>query len=317
MSETSRRDRVGLGLIGLGPIWEQHYREPLSRLRNRLTIRMVYDPVEGRSKSIASDYGAEVAHSLTQVLRRPTLQGLIILDPGWCTTGFLNLVIRGNKPAFLSSQVLSHAANAVAALGNSVNHGDAAGLRTNAAEQLIPELCQRFTPASCRLRELIATRLGPVVKIAIEADLSHPATETASLVDWCLDLMGQAPTISPAPSGESTAGIDFTFAARTSSNGRAMPTPRTATLRHLPADNALIRVQCERGTATLPNRAQIRWETAAESADESLTDERTETEILIDQFCRRALGGLNPIGRLSEFVQALEIVNSIPLRQPA
>ena len=314
MPETSRRDRVGLGLIGLGPVWEQFYREPLDRLRNRLTIRMVYDPVEGRSKSIASEYGADVAHSLTQILHRPTLQGLIILDPGWCTTGIVNLVARSAKPAFLSRSVLGHAVGVFSALESvSAEHGQA-GRHANALEQLIPELGQRFTPAACRLRELIATRLGPVSEINMEADLSNPRIETAALVDWCIDLMGQSPIVSATASNVPGAGIDMQFAARPRANGRAASIPRKATLRHRSREIAGLYVQCERGTATLLSRTQIQWETSSESADESLTDERTETEILVDQFCRRALGGLNPIGRLSEFMQALAVVDSIPVR---
>ena len=70
-------------------------------------------------------------------------------------------------------------------------------------------------------------------------------------------------------------------------------------------------IECERGHATLSDRTHIRWETSTESADESLVDERSETEILIDQFCRRALGGLNPVGRLSEYLSAIEVVESL------
>ena len=83
MVDQSRRDRVGLGLIGLGPSWEQCYLDTLVRLQSRLTIRLVYDPVEARAKSVASEFDAEVAGSLRQILARPKLQGLLVLDPGW------------------------------------------------------------------------------------------------------------------------------------------------------------------------------------------------------------------------------------------
>src|SRR5579862_2886530 len=108
MVESSRRDRVGLGLIGLGPSWEQVYREPLLRLRNRLTIRLVYDSVEARAQSVAAELEAEVAESLRQVLTRQTLQGILIFDPGWCGSVVIELAARYGKPAFLGIPVLRH-----------------------------------------------------------------------------------------------------------------------------------------------------------------------------------------------------------------
>ena len=60
------------------------------------------------------------------------------------------------------------------------------------------------------------------------------------------------------------------------------------------------------------NRAHIAWQTSTNSASESLTEERSEIDILIDQFCRRAVGGLNPVGRLSDYLRALEIVELFP-----
>ena len=86
-----------------------------------------------------------------------------------------------------------------------------------------------------------------------------------------------------------------------------------AKLRHSALDPSSLRIEieCDRGHATIIDRTQIVWQTATESANESLTDERTEIEILIDQFCRRALGGLNPVGRFSDYMKAIEIIQSI------
>ena len=64
------------------------------------------------------------------------------------------------------------------------------------------------------------------------------------------------------------------------------------------------------------NAVQPRWSIERTSpgkaptnpAKETLNEERTEVEILIDQFCRRALGGLIPIGRISDLWQAMEVL---------
>ncbi len=37
---------------------------------------------------------------------------------------------------------------------------------------------------------------------------------------------------------------------------------------------------------------------------EGLATERTETEVLLDHFCRRAVGGLIPVPSLEDFLRA-------------
>lgn len=315
MPENLRRDRVGLGLIGLGPSWEQKYREALARLESRLRIRLVYDPVEARARSVASEVGAEVAGSLRQILTRHSLQGLLVLDPGWCLTGVLNLVARSGKPAYLAPSVLKQDFALRELLGDTGTEGVPANQGPKSDDQLMPELGLRFTPASCRLRELMATKLGGVKRIVIDCDLSQGRYEIASLVDWCTHIMGHTEA---APARikmceSRLASIEFDFPYPLNYSESAPAAWRHAVLRHQASrDRAVkIEVECERGRASLLSRVRIRWQNSAETADESLIDERTEIEILIDQFCRRALGGLNPVGRLSEFFRAMEFVKSI------
>jgi predicted dehydrogenase len=310
MVDQLRRDRVGLGLIGLGPSWEERYLNTLLLLQSRLTIRLVYDPVEARAKSVASEFNADVAGSLRQMLARPKLQGLLVLDPGWLGAGALRLIAGSGKPVFLASSVLRQA-TALEALFQSSLASKTEAMQTNNADDLwMPELGLRFTPATCRLRELIATKLGRIKRIWIECDLSADKTETAQLVDWCQHLMGLSPTlVSTKSNGQSPAnhGIELDFSSLTPSN------PRIAKLQRLPEGQgtAKFSIECEKGHATLTDRTRIFWKTSTESADESLDDERSETEILIDQFCRRALGGLNPVGRLSDFLRAFKVVESL------
>ena len=313
MTENSRRDRVGLGLIGLGPSWEEIYRETLVRLQSRLKVRLVYDPVEGRARSVASELGAEVAGSLRQILFRHSLQGLLVLDPGWCGSGILTLVARSGKPVYLASPVLRNDSALRTAL-----HGPTKNSHFHPAtadDRLMPELGLRFTPASCRLRELIATKLGVARNILVDCDLRGSLEETALLVDWCNHIMGCMPVI-PAQATRDVSlltRIELKFPASHSSVPSSPLKTRTAQLRQRSATSTSMRIEieCEHGNATLANRTHLIWSTSSHSADESLADERTEFDILIDQFCRRALGGLNPVGRLSELVTAMDVVKSI------
>ena len=313
MADQSRRDRVGLGLIGLGSSWELIYRETLVRLQNRMTIRVVFDPVEARAKSVAGEFDADVAGSLSQILARPTLQGLLVLEPSWLGTGGLDLIARCEKPVFLAGPALRQTTTLRRMLPSP---DPATACRTqNFTDDLwVPELGLRFTPSACRLRELIATKLGKVHQIRIECDLAAHIAELAHLVDWCVNLFGTPPKTIKHVNAETPAKQRFELGFPPTSHSS---TQRLACLQQTEHTDGLNRffIHCDRGDACLIDRTRIEWKTSAESAEESLVDERSETEILIDQFCRRAVGGLNPVGRLREFLRAIEIVES--LRPPA
>ena len=309
MADHSRRDRVGIGLIGLGPSWEQRYRETLLRMQNRLTIRQVYDPVEARAKSVASEFTADVAPSLSQILCRPGVQGLLVLDPGWLGAGALQRIASCGKQIFLAHPALqqSHSLKAILkpAFASSTTSPP-----PNPDQQCIPELGLRFTPSACRLRELIATRLGSVRSIQIECDLGSNCTELAHLVDWCISLI--APPCKSMIRNPQRQLSERQIALEFPPLPFATESPY-ASLQQLPPGDRVPRftIVCQRGTAIIANRTQISWTTSTERANESLADERSEIEILIDQFCRRAMGGLNPVGRLSEFLRAIEIVETL------
>lgn len=314
MIENSRRDRVGLGVIGLGPSWEQHYRGTLGRLQNRLRIRLVYDPVTAKARSVANEFGADFATSVRQVVSRQTLQGLLVLDPGWCGPGILNLILHSRVPVYLARPVLQHEFALREVLVASVPN-ESVGQSMRVDEQFMPELGLRLTPTSCRLRELIATKLGPCLRIAIESNLTAPLVEIASMIDWCNHIMGSAParTTRVTHQAAEIRSIELEYPLANIPSLPLSGRNRSAKISHRADDQCPMRiaVECQRGKAILDGRTRIQWETGTESADEFLDDERTEIEILIDQFCRRALGGLNPVGRLSEFVSAIELVRSI------
>jgi hypothetical protein len=312
MVESSRRDRVGLGLIGLGPRWEQVYREPLLRLRNRLTIRLVHDSVEARARSVANDLEAEVVGSLQQVLKRRTLQGVLILDPAWYRAGALDLIAQSGKPAFLGEAVLESVFGLGGSSSSRISLIHDAPENAPLNDQFVPELGLRLTPATCRLRELIATKLGPVVQLKVSLERVADANKIASVIDWCCHIMGGSPIRFQIVSDTDpfTSRIEFTFPPVSAGSGAV---ERTASIVQTSDADSVLKfdVRCLHGSASLLSCTQIVWRTEAGVIEESLTNERTAIEILIDQFCRRALGGLNPIGRLSEYLRAVEFAKLV------
>jgi hypothetical protein len=278
-------------------------------MQNRLTIRQVYDPVEARAKSVASEFTADVAPSLSQILCRPGVQGLLVLDPGWLGAGALQRIASCGKQIFLARPALQQSQSLKAILEPAPTP-ITTSQPSNPDQQCIPELGLRFTPSACRLRELIATRLGPVRSIQMQCDLGASCTELAHLVDWCISLIAPPcrTTIRNPQRQRAERQIDLEFPPLHSATEA-----RYASLQQLPPEDRAPKstVVCQQGTAVIANRTQISWKTSTERTDEFLVDERSEIEILIDQFCRRAMGGLNPVGRLSEFLRAVEIVESL------
>lgn len=48
----------------------------------------------------------------------------------------------------------------------------------------------------------------------------------------------------------------------------------------------------------------VEWTADGKQQSEELTAERTETEVLLDHFCRRAVGGLIPVPTLEDLMRA-------------
>ena len=65
------------------------------------------------------------------------------------------------------------------------------------------------------------------------------------------------------------------------------------------------------GNATIDSPDTISWNTHSDSITESLTGERSETEVMLDHFCRRVAGGLIPVADLADICHGLELVKAV------
>ena len=70
-------------------------------------------------------------------------------------------------------------------------------------------------------------------------------------------------------------------------------------------------VHSKQGQATIDSPVAITWNTGAESITESLSGERSETEVMLDHFCRRVVGGLIPVADLADICRGLELVQAV------
>ncbi len=314
MREKMTRAQLSIGLIGLGPTWERHYREAVRRLSSKLCVRAVCDPVHIRAAAVACEFRAATFSSPWQLSQRCDIKAWLILDPGWFGIYPAELAVRLGRPALFANCFHHEPQRLATVFAQSIEQG----------ESLVAEFPNRFAPATMRIRELLATKLGPVFRIDIDHRVPSCATvdllrwlsgaraECLALLDWCACLAGRSVSEVEWTIDTQHAELHLLFH---SVPGDGPPNPPSATIRFtsIVGDEPIRhrrRVECERGVVTSDNPNQIAWHTETEQADESLTHERSPFEIALDQFCRRALGGLVPVPTLTDALRGLAMLQA-------
>lgn len=303
------RGLISLGLVGVGPVWEHRYRSAVRRLSHRLAIRAVHDPVSGRAQAAAHDSGAEVCTGLKQLLDHPALDGLLLLDASWYGVAPAFWACERQRPALIAS----HPATSPCEWQK---------LHETAQQQsvmLVPELAWRFQPSTVRLRELIASRLGPVRSLRVRLHPGQAQSEghfrqsLAFAVDWCGFVSRQTLgclTGSREPGAPQRFFLEFQSDIRGRRLNTAEICPSVMDAAE-PVDTCGFQaeVDCERGVAFVHDSARISWNVAGEvRICEELGSERTEEEVILDQFCRRLVGGLIPTATMQDLAIAWNLV---------
>lgn len=301
MGESAARAKVSVALVGVGPIWDLHYRDAVQRLSSRLCVKAVCDSVALRATAVAEEFQATAVSCPWLLTQRKDLDAWLILDPGWFGPYPARLAVEHRRAALLANP-FSAPVSVLVPLLHQARDRD---------EMLVLEFAQRFTPATTRLRELIATRLGRIRTIEITVDrpgtsesirgwLLECASEVVELFDWSSCLAGGG-----IPRVELTSGsLQLSFPER---NGFGV----RVSIRFAAEGPAVRAVECESGRATLTGPAQISWQvTGGGCQEEVLCHERSPHEIVLDQFCRRALGGLVPVPSIHDAFRSLDAVQA-------
>jgi len=299
-----------LGLIGLGPQWPVLYRPALQRLRQRLGIRGVYTPISTHAQACCQEWECESRESLGALLACPEVRAVVLLDSNWFGTVPVEFACLHGKPVLVADS-LGDQTETLHLL---------ARMAEDSGTMVVPDLLHRHSPATTRLRELLATRLGKARSIDCEVVvgpsgrlpgfLSDP---WAVALDWCHAITGTVPVrVEPAQ----TTGVDECLSVHFGAfaDRSLPPLARVSLIRstcHLNPDAggtavARARLVCERGTADLRGPDQICWQSGGTQADERLGGERSAVELLLDLFARRVRGGLIPLPELELGVRSLE-----------
>ena len=142
--------KIRVGVVGIGPLWESRHLPALRALSDRFEITAVCDPVQHRAALAARQLNAAVHDGYRALTARQDVDAVLLLSPQWF----------GPLPIYAACEE-GKAIYCAAAL--ELKDDEAMVLRDRVRESGIAFMAEfpcRLSPATLRLKELIATRLG-------------------------------------------------------------------------------------------------------------------------------------------------------------
>jgi predicted dehydrogenase len=319
--------KIRVGLIGLGDAWESRHRSALLGMADRFEVRAVCCDVARRAEQVAREFSAVPTDGFRSLTARRDLDAILMFSSGWFGPLPILAACDAGKAVYCAS-------------GIDVDMARAQEIKRRVEQSGIAfmfEFPRRHAPATLRLKELIATRLGAARLLFCHVRLPS-ATVSATrnghcgsdatrglleLVDWCRYVVGSEPSsvfgvrhrldatsdrcdyqmmsldFSPpdAPGSGAVAQI---------SCGRYMPSnwPEAITFR----PPAALQVACEHGIAFIDLPTGLVWFDEAGRHLESLENERPVGDQLLRQFYRSITSLVRKTGDIEDVYRDLRIV---------
>lgn len=320
--------KLRVGLVGLGKAWEVRHRPALRALADKFEVRAVCEEVGLRAARVAEEFDAVAMDGYRALAGRVDVDAILMLSPQWY----------GPLPILAACD----AGKAVyCAVAMDIEPQQAREIKTRVEQSgvaFMAEFPRRQSPATLRLKELIATRLGPVQLVFCHERLlvdknrnGHLRARSASpivrelmeLVDWCRYVVGSDPTSVVGVAHKTQdpelrddyrmMSLDFSAPGETGrgplaqiSCGRYMPTRwREAISFRSPAG---LQVCCENGIAFVDLPSNLVWFDEAGRHQESLEAERPVGEQLLSQFHRAVTSLVRKTDDLEDAYRALQTV---------
>lgn len=320
--------KLRVGLVGLGDAWQQRHAPALRALADRFEVRAICEQVGHRAEQAASEFGAAAVDGYRALARREDIDAVLILSPQWY----------GGLPILAACE----SGKAVYCAAGLDLKPDEARLVKQRVEQtgiaFVAEFPRRHAPATLRLRELIATRLGTPrllfchQRFPAETCNNHlpgcspqhsALRELIELVDWCRYVVSRDPTwvtglmhpsgCSPEEEDYQMMSLDFSDSVLPGSGpvaqiscGRYFPAGWQEAISYRPL--AALQVSCEQGVAFVDLPSTLIWFDEAGRHQESLESERPVGEQLLSQFHRAATSPRRKTCDLEDAYTALNIV---------
>lgn len=318
--------KLKLGIIGLPSDWQQRYLPALRVLHDRFDVVGVYSSVLRIAENAARQLETQPDCSFRELIRREEVDAILVLSGDWYGLMPIQAACEYGKAVYCGSEV-DFAPDAVHELSSSV---DQAGIA------FMAEFPKRYAPASLRLKELIATRLGPPEMLFCHKRLKKedrrgdrsPAgrlsRQLMEQVDWCSYLVGRRPesvqavahtldgnaanvdyqalsVIYPAEGGKPAAIAQI-------SCGSYIKDSWEEAISFRP--QAAVQVCCQGGLAFIDLPNGLTWFDEAGRHQESLESEIGVGQQLLSQFHRAVTSLLRKMGDLDDVTLNLRILQA-------
>ncbi|GIW97597.1 MAG: hypothetical protein KatS3mg111_0930 [Pirellulaceae bacterium] len=197
--------KLRLGLVGLSREWTNRHLPALRLLQDRFEVRGVYTSIPSRAEAVVREFHAQRFEGLHALIKDPRIDAVLVLEESWWGTLPIRVACAYGKAVYCGADV--HIEPDVAAL-----------LRAEIGQSgiaFMAEFPRRYAPATLRLKELIATRLGAPTMLFCHRRLAvDPAAigngpssghhraeaitrrldrEIMELIDWCCFVSGTRP----------------------------------------------------------------------------------------------------------------------------
>lgn len=324
--------KLRVGLIGLGDAWEKRHRPALRALADRFEVRAVCDQVSHRAELAAREFGASALDGFRALIRREDIDAVLILSDQWYSAIPILAACEAGKAVYFGAS-LDLTADRAQHIRDRVQQAGIA---------FMAEFLRRHSPATLRLKELIATSLGAPrllfchgrLPLWDENSRNRPRQERSTRqelveqVDWCRYVVGLEPQwvtgIAYEGNGDHSRE-DYQMLSLGFSDGDhpgAGPLAQISCGRYIPKrwseavtyrPLASLQVSCDHGIAFIDLPATLIWFDEAGRHQESLESERPVGELLLTQFYRAVTSLVTKTCDLDDAYLALHIVEQAHL----
>ena len=191
--------KLRVGLVGLGDNWQNRHRPALLALSDRFEVKAICCEIAKRSEQAAKEFNAVPMDGFRAMVERSDIDAVLTLSPDWVGPLPMLAACEAGKAVF-SSAALDIAPDQVDDVRRRVDQSGVA---------FMAELPKRYAPATLRLRELIATRLGPPRLMFCHERMPAEAQSNRlrrgeycplvwrhlmESIDWCSYIVGRPPS---------------------------------------------------------------------------------------------------------------------------
>ncbi|MFK7821406.1 MAG: hypothetical protein AB8G99_22010 [Planctomycetaceae bacterium] len=283
-SKSKQFSGLQVGVIGLPDRW-QEYQAVMQGFPDRIRISAVFDPRASVAKEAASQLGVPSVGGVLPLVAREDVSCLMIHDAGWLGSKLMPLIAESKKPVFFTSSAIG--IEQLQMLDPIVQ---------SSRSIWVPSMEHRFTPATTRMMELIATQLGSPrrIDILLPADAEAWSQQhVADLIDWSFFMMRSAKDVRSVRIEQAGCRVRVDM----QDGGTLDLFLRTVRESESPCRT----IRCSRGEAMLLSDSEIEWKlTGHKPSCETLSSEQSGLAMQLIVFLRRAAGGLIPTAAIAD-----------------